>query len=849
MRETVGMAGAAPGLSLSLAGSLPLQQREPVDAGRRPPPGSAAASAAQVEALLDRLEELETEAAERRKEEGELKAVNIALMERLAEFHSMNEENLNQAEAQLSSMACQLERLRVAHGEAESELAETRRELGAAGVRARLENRRRIHAAARGEVRERVSLQDGLLPDVRARTLRAHCAAWRRQLIAMHCGRNAQAAAARRLCSIILQALRIWVVHRRAERSIRTRSLHRRQTELLGRVMRAWSTVLAFTKQRAPATLRYALDQRPVLSTRSTIRRWRAHCIRRSSTRALVMQVMRRGAFGFVFLCCRQAFRRWQRAWRASEVWNHLLGRAVAGQLMACLRMWERAAIHRERMGRLVHRAGGVGTRASCARGVRKWRAFARVGRRCARFARLTDSHCVWLSRRHCQLAMRAWRAYNNGHSGPGTVWNAVCMRWFVLRLRAGFRALRKQSELTAGRRAASWWSSRLGRRRAREQLWRGIQRWRSLAIRKSIRRRREAEALRDESVALLAQARASSAALERENAHVQQHVGRATEEIGVLQRRMHQRVAESEAEVVRLREHTAQLQAQLEERTTQRQKFASASERAERELSSLREEVDQTRLRRTIDAQQERQRTRDLQSRLEERERALKSSEEALARTSEQLQRTVEDRSTKLRSAFDVAASLRALLEQKEAELSAALTRAKQASAGQAASVALACDQKVELEALRLSLAAAEGELTDARLAVKRSAATVGALTSAAAEKDAMVAELRDEAIALRAKAMRTLHARGDLAMATAVAGAAHEPALGIGSEDHPSLAHDAASTEPRSQVRSQCACCLLSAFVLCDLRPKLTKLAELTSEYDHFEMNEQAPHGRLPS
>ena len=62
------------------------------------PPGSAAASAAQVEALLARLEELETHVGVATTSEEELKAVNLALMERLAAFQRANEENVEATE-------------------------------------------------------------------------------------------------------------------------------------------------------------------------------------------------------------------------------------------------------------------------------------------------------------------------------------------------------------------------------------------------------------------------------------------------------------------------------------------------------------------------------------------------------------------------------------------------------------------------------------------------------------------------------------------------------------------------------------------------------------------------------
>ena len=112
----------------TLAGYLPRQQREPETRPTRPPvrtrAGSAAASASQVEQLLARLEEVEAEAAEQRVAEEDLKAVNVALMARLAEFQAANEDNVRQAEGELLRMHDALQKQQRALAAAEQQLAE-----------------------------------------------------------------------------------------------------------------------------------------------------------------------------------------------------------------------------------------------------------------------------------------------------------------------------------------------------------------------------------------------------------------------------------------------------------------------------------------------------------------------------------------------------------------------------------------------------------------------------------------------------------------------------------------------------------------------------------------------------
>jgi len=97
--------GAGPGglyraalASSASAGTMPRVVGSAAAGRRQAAPGSAAASASQVEALLGRLEELETHASEAAKSEEELKAINLALMERLAAFQAANDANVEAAE-------------------------------------------------------------------------------------------------------------------------------------------------------------------------------------------------------------------------------------------------------------------------------------------------------------------------------------------------------------------------------------------------------------------------------------------------------------------------------------------------------------------------------------------------------------------------------------------------------------------------------------------------------------------------------------------------------------------------------------------------------------------------------
>ena len=83
--------------SSASAGTMPRGAGSAASGQRRAAPGSAAASASQVEALLARLQELETHVGESAKSEEELKAINIALMERLAAFQRANDENVEAA--------------------------------------------------------------------------------------------------------------------------------------------------------------------------------------------------------------------------------------------------------------------------------------------------------------------------------------------------------------------------------------------------------------------------------------------------------------------------------------------------------------------------------------------------------------------------------------------------------------------------------------------------------------------------------------------------------------------------------------------------------------------------------
>ena len=84
-----------------------------------------------------------------------------------------------------------------------------------------------------------------------------------------------------------------------------------------------------------------------------------------------------------------------------------------------------------------------------------------------------------------------------------------------------------------------------------------------------------------------------------------------------------------------------------------------------QRECASLKDAVDSMRLQRKVEQQQQQQRVAGLKASLEERQQLLATTQAALQKTSAQLQETSADRGARLRSAFEVAASLRQMLEQ----------------------------------------------------------------------------------------------------------------------------------------------------------------------------------------
>lgn len=589
-----------------------------------------------MEALLDRLEEVEAEAAERSQAEAELKSVNILLMQRLAEFQATNEDNVRQAEAQLLRMNSELQSLRRGRAEAEAALAGARTELRGLGVTARPEGRRAARAAVAGQADQReLGLRDGLLPSVRQRILQSYGVAWRRQRTASACGQQARAAAAGRLCRTVLHALRGWAALRRSERRRRTTAVVRRQAELLTRVVGAWRALLGSSAPHAllgrsarlgPAP-RAGAEYGPTIPllpwARSALRHWRGQAGRARRTVAFAAEAMRRGTSGLAVRRRRVAWGRWARLWEGRVVWRHLLGRAVAGQLIQAIAGWARHGGRMARARLLLLRGVSQGDRAATTLALRAWRGRARAARRLGRRQQVAAAHLLRSARRRCAAALRGWKqlagtdggasATGGGGGGGGALGGVgpraaiVWRQWAGLSVRAGLRAFRRCARRGAARRAAGWWVARLGRRRGQQQLLRAVVRWRGKCVRVHARRRAQADAAREEGTALLAQARASSAALERENAQVQAHVGRATREISLLQRRMDERAGGAEAEAAQLRRQAAELQAHLEERTAQRQVLAQASVRASAELVSLREQLDEGRMKRTVEEQQER--------------------------------------------------------------------------------------------------------------------------------------------------------------------------------------------------------------------------------------------------
>ena len=142
----------------------PRQTKSSRDAAERnrrgskaPPPGSASMSASQVQALLARLDDLESREAARTAAEEELKTVNVALMDRLTAFRAVNDENVAQAEAELSAL-----------GEALAHAQRERAEATAAADEARAEVREAQRAAEAAERAEAAARREQLAQQARA---------------------------------------------------------------------------------------------------------------------------------------------------------------------------------------------------------------------------------------------------------------------------------------------------------------------------------------------------------------------------------------------------------------------------------------------------------------------------------------------------------------------------------------------------------------------------------------------------------------------------------------------------------------------------------------------------------
>ena len=111
--------GSAASSSLASYRVPPRRPANPAAAAAQPRPGSASASAAQVEALLTRLSELEQVVATQHQSEEQLKEVNLKLMARLRDFQDANDANVEQAEAELTRLHHALRREQAARAEAE----------------------------------------------------------------------------------------------------------------------------------------------------------------------------------------------------------------------------------------------------------------------------------------------------------------------------------------------------------------------------------------------------------------------------------------------------------------------------------------------------------------------------------------------------------------------------------------------------------------------------------------------------------------------------------------------------------------------------------------------------------
>ena len=542
-----------------------------------PRPGSAAASAAQLDSLLTRLAELEEYSGAQQANEDQLKEVNQALMQRLTEYRQANEDNVVRAEEEFARMQAELVESRKAHEAAESRALASEASLGRAGdasQQLQYEMSAKAHAARvealgaasqlrkyllllrRRAARQRAlralqgsRLAGPLLSSVRRATLRGPFAAWARELAVRAVAERVARAEAARWLRRCMGRLRLWrAAGRRGRRAAGTRSV--------------LSQLSAFRALRL-AVQESAAERRDVAERCS--RRDRALGV--LSSGAISTERPEEGV--------RRAFDRWalhrQSRRRAARLEARMLAGAALSLGTRALARWHLGALSRHKWRVLMGRAEGMRVRLRLSLSLCRWRTTARRTRGTRR--RHTRAFAITCRRIEAKCWRAWWLAVRLGRERRAERYRAFFVRWCAeakawRRAAADLRAARlhwKRRGSGAARgmgalkdRLRRKATARLGAAAARVQLKKAsrrhvaaaLLRWTAGCARRSMDRRIRAETELSIRSELLAQARASSGALEDEDDELRARLASMDADMEALQVRRDRRCASYLGEV-----------------------------------------------------------------------------------------------------------------------------------------------------------------------------------------------------------------------------------------------------------------------------------------------------------
>ena len=313
--------------------------------------------------------------------------------------------------------------------------------------------------------------------------------------------------------------------------------------------------------------------------------------------------------------------------------------------------------------------------------------------------------------------------------------------------LRRGSAALRRRAVEATTRELARAAARGLRQRRRTRQASAALACW-AIATGSEFRRRATALAaelqLRGE---LLAQARAANAAAEDEMESCRTRADSLAADVsalhGVLEE--HRREAEDASrELAQADERTA---AVVAEKVEVEERLAEAHATAERwrsEAVELRGRLDEMAAGHERERDEGLRRREALQDEVAERSRLLQQSQAALHQTSSQLNATATEGGEKLRSALEVATSLRAMLSQKEGALQTASVRERRQNDLIRQLEAKAKGMHAQISEMRDGEARQTAELHSARASARRQDARMATLSEALRESHQTLEELR---------------------------------------------------------------------------------------------------------